>query len=99
MNPYEAAIEVLEKHGWIQGTSHTVWGYCLSGALGVVAGIRVGEVTYTGCARYDNWSTYCKFFRAQLRIQSIPFWNDRPARTKEEVLEALRVVAKAWANK
>lgn len=103
MNPYEETIEVLEKYGWIQGQAgSTHMGFCLSGALTFTCNkrYRVQPLDREVLIRREHeLLTWRHFFIDTSGIGCIPNWNDTPGRTKEEVLEELRIVAKAWANK
>lgn len=101
MNSFEEAIEVIEKYGWRQGSvGSTTQGFCLSGALGHVA---LQHQEQWGNNDVRTWTTHlCHwryFFSDTMKTASILNWNDTYNRKKSDVLEALRVVAKAWANK
>lgn len=103
MNPYEETIEVLEKYGWIrEQAGNTRIGFCVSGALIYVAHQQycMQPGTAEGIVhRERDLLAWRHFFCNTTGIYSVADWNDRDGRTKEEVLEELRIVAKAWANK
>lgn len=94
MNPFEQTIEILEKRGWTKGRMVSPTGrLCLQAAI---------VTAVDGCIR-STWSKEAcealRFFCGTAGIASIPTWNDQCGRTFEEVIEELRIVAKAWANK
>lgn len=99
MNPYEEAIDVLEKHGWVQGQVHSIFdgGYCTWGALYVVSGGEIHNENHTS-SYLPKLSKLIRFFTDVTNIENIANWNDHEDRKKEEVLEELRIVGKAWAN-
>jgi hypothetical protein len=87
--------ELLKKKGWCQGRSaldvdgnlvnprsKKAVKFCIIGA--VEACIRVG---------IDSWEDYDGAFdkvRRVLRVWSLAEWNDKPGRTKEEVIKVLK---------
>lgn len=94
MNPFEQAIEILEKRGWTKGRMVSSDGrLCLQAAI---------VIAVDGYIR-STWSKKaCEaliFFCDTTGIPTIPAWNDRYGLTFEEVIDELRIVAKAWANK
>lgn len=94
MNPFEQTIELLEKWGWTKGQMQSVTGrLCLQAAI--VKAVD-GHLT-------RPWSKEAQkaldFFCDTTGIIHIPIWNDTYGRTLEQVIDELRIVAKAWANK
>lgn len=89
-------IELLEEHGWIQGTMHTSDGYCSLGAVRQGALLALGEddvehtvESFRG-ALEDLRMRVDKVVRDVIKekydYSSIVFWNDNIHRTREEVL-------------
>ncbi len=97
MNVYEAAAGLIERCGWRQGAfGSPAVGFCLLGALVEVSGERLG-------ANKSRWAFHTiRRWADDLEIwdpgrsgfNSIVRWNDRPARSIDEVLERLRYAAK-----
>ena len=79
----EAAADLIEREGWCQGAlTSPEGGYCVEGAL-MQAPLWYASVTYEAAQR-DLTLTLG---------QLIPRWNDTPGRTKQKVLEMLRLEA------
>lgn len=77
------AADVLRRDGWCQGESRDPQGrHCALGAL-----MEAGSVTAVmrGGVRLKR--------SLGLEDTSVAFWNDRPERTKEQVIEALERAA------
>lgn len=82
------AAELIEQHGWVQGSAGEGHGhgFCVDHAL-VSA---VGELAPT-CLWSADHPSYRRLYRAVGMGPSI--WNDQPGRTKRDVLAKLRAVA------
>jgi hypothetical protein len=83
------AADYIEKHGWVQGAAfddylHRTPAACAYGALSQVAADGQGRVLYA--AQRD--------LEVFVGTRWIGEWNDDPARTKQEVLDAFRAAAK-----
>jgi hypothetical protein len=70
------ARRLIEEEGWTQGAFHNSRGYCLVGAVEEATGYSDfgGEVVW------------------ELDLQlgdNVLYWNDKPGRTKEEVVSLL----------
>lgn len=98
----EDAADLLEKDGWIQGDYHghsdhelsahqDPTGHCAIGALSSAMNIA-------GLGRYhqDRYPVFHAAMNAMHRmtVEPVAWWNDRPDRTKQEVLDILRKAAK-----
>jgi hypothetical protein len=90
------AADYIERHGWCQGTSVIDDAVCAGRALMIAAGYdastseRAGHrlMRFVGSTDGEvpgRWTT------------TVPDWNDKEGRTKEEVVEALRSAAFAAA--
>ena len=76
------AKEKIEKHGWIQNSyGSDEIGFCSSGAIQSFVGLPRNQ-----CARLCHPAMIA--VRNAVGEYCIPEWNDRPGRTKEEVLAA-----------
>lgn len=77
-----AAADYIESHGWIQGMWNTTDGaVCMVGALAqAVSGRAPRKAATTELRRELCLGEYTTLIS----------WNDRPGRTKDEVLAALR---------
>lgn len=76
---------VIEQYGWIQNSMGNVSvGFCLLGALNQAA-IEEGYDTLTR----DHAANILSFAAGAHGLMSIPVWNDRPERTKQDVLNLL----------
>lgn len=90
----ETAADVIEKRGWTQGVYVDANGVCMLGAI---------STAVTGDPRL-YWRDIANFFPGQTPVVKAlsaylegewpPQFNDRPGRTKQEVLDALRGAAK-----
>lgn len=78
----DAAADLLESDGWIQGEEQTEHGRCVVGAL--VGSVGEEASLRTFCAAHDLLA---------VRVGPVPLWNDEPERTADEVIETLRKVA------
>jgi hypothetical protein len=82
------AADLLERSVWLQGRAGGVGEFCAESVLWSAAGGRdiTGEQNALRLAAY----------RALAGLTTYPpfIWNDRPGRTKQEVLDAFRKAAK-----
>lgn len=103
-----AAADLLEPEGrWTQGAyarkadgtelqtplAKSATCYCMFGAMAVACRTNPEN---GGNAKYSKAVTAVL---DSLRISSIDFWNDRPARTQAEVVHALREAARTALSK
>jgi hypothetical protein len=78
------AADLLEREGWVQGHLQNQDGYCMEGALA-----RVCPQTHTYGLFWDAMAVL------SLHLYSVvDQWNDAPGRTKQQVLDELRFIAK-----
>lgn len=105
MNPFEEAIDLIERHGWKQMMfGNEKVGYCPAGALNAVMSKRRGtsererELFTQEVMVNPSVREWAEFLCQATGLDSVVRWNDRPGRTKEEVLEKLRIASKEWAN-
>lgn len=90
------AADLLEKHGWVQGT----WGRdggprCMLGACRVAAGVNEANCGGDAEIRYGLAEIAALFSVEKATngtVHSPVLWNDDPDRTAEEVIAALRAV-------
>ncbi len=92
----ESAADLLERAGWIQDEDHIQgMGYCMVGALR-----QCLTEHYTRCEdQYPApiWENVIGEVRAHMGTGTpaqIAAWNDEYGRTKQEVLDKLRSIAK-----
>lgn len=91
-----AAADVLERDGWIRGSLHKLascgGGHCALGAIHVATGVvdDWGEEAQTA---YQRAADAERLLTRHLNIGPLPAWNDRPGRTADEVIAALRDAA------
>lgn len=81
------AAAVIERQGWCQNSIGTLDGrVCLEGAINVAAGMTPGNLIV---------GVPALALRRVVRAlgESAFMWNDRPERTKDEVVSKLRAVA------
>ena len=76
--------DYIERNGWCQNRYNDGHKVCILGALEKISGNPIG---FNG--EVDHLSRFLN-----LCGNSVHEWNDRPERTKEEVLSALRNCAK-----
>ena len=86
------AADIIEEKGWIQGDFETEDGVCVNRAITLV--------TWSDRGRPMDIELSDQVRRALREyLSSAPLslykWNDKPGRTKEEVLAALRGAAEA----
>ena len=78
-----AAADLLQAEGWVQGSMRRYGGRCV-----------VGAISDAGCPRATAQQLNRAYNRAlALAGTNLPFWNDAPGRTKEEVINLLRRAA------
>lgn len=86
----EGAIEVLDEHGWQQGDyGDEENGFCVLGAM---------ARSYVGANYVPMYGEPLRYLVGALDVVQpwqVADWNDKPGRTKEEVIEALTLAAKA----
>lgn len=88
MNPFEEAIDLLEKYGWRQGgDGNRRVGFCVRGAL-----LEVCKPAG------DNYVEAYHCFKGVVKSKSATSWNDTSSRTEDQVIEALRQASKDWAR-
>lgn len=81
----EAGAEYIVEKGWNQGKAYAEGlgtAACVVGAMDVVAGCQ--------------WQAAYEYLLGHLGGMSVTAWNDRPDRTKEEVIETMREAAQRW---
>ncbi|QTF81819.1 hypothetical protein SEA_GUEY18_34 [Gordonia phage Guey18] len=89
---FDAAADILEKDGWSQGKLHQPDGsHCALGALAVASETKVCDETIT---LNERWPRLYSKLAHYLDSWDIPDWNDYPERTAQEVIDALRGLAK-----
>lgn len=90
----EGAVEVIETHGWTQGTAGNVnEGFCLSGAM--VHGIRSkGE----SAARLIPTALLGPIMPPRYR-HSISLYNDGYLKNRQEAVDILMTGAKYWRDR
>ena len=81
------AADYIERHGWCQGTSRIGDRVCVAWALAIAAHQDFKFAEQAGH----------RLMRSVGGGRTVPRWNDRIGRTKEEVVEALRAAAFAAA--
>ena len=80
------AADLLEKYGWCQGSYHNrQHQFCMVGAVWAAAKT---EVLNTAVKEASN-------HLIEITGPDITGWNDRPERTREEIIAALRKAADA----
>ena len=82
------AADLIETDGWIQDAEHTDLGYCMIGALRRASGFHIHM------DGFSHFSSACEAIMNRMRINDIATWNDHDGRTKQEVLDNMRLVAK-----
>lgn len=80
------AADYIERHGWCQYIVEDNQGrVCIGGAISAAASNSDQDDLYVyALVRLDKYLHSYKL---------VPFWNDTPGRTKEEVIAALRAAA------
>lgn len=99
----EQAADLVETVGWTQGsylrTDHgdgTAVGYCTMGACRQV--LRIPEDDIVMGFRTPAYVAAIHALIKQVNDPNIIGWNDTPDRTRDEVIEALRLAAKDLRN-
>ncbi len=84
---YDDAALIIEQDGWTQGTARDEQGcVCMYGAI---------QLAYQNG---PHWVTVRHFLAIHLGVGGVPGlidWNDKPGRTKAEVIQALRDAAES----
>ena len=79
------AAELIEERGWCQHSYHGSGGtLCAEGAI-------FEAISEFGLPRYSHHVS--TWIDRPFAPKSLPFWNDRPERTREEVVAKLRELA------
>lgn len=89
----EKAIDAINTYGWTQGDyGSTECGFCYLGAIEHALGVEDKE---WGELTDDEKSLYSWFTDKTFGIvgSNAAYWNDRPERTKEEVIDLISKVA------
>lgn len=82
------AADLLEEHGWCQGMARSANGkHCISGGLFEVTHSSLSDLSRGCCRMYEEALQLVQMTISRINI---PEWNDRPGRTKEEAVDALR---------
>lgn len=100
----DRAADVLEQNEWIQGRfARDIDGDVVdSGSRKAVKFCVLGAIFHvSGHGRYASKSVHARFHALADQLEShlkhpVISWNDDPARTKEEVVAALRGAAAAF---
>jgi hypothetical protein len=87
------AADIIEQNSWTRGAAFLDLGggamaYCVEGAMHAAIERRFG---------YWNAGAFCQAaerIRKTLDGASIPYWNDKLAKNKQQVLDTLREAAK-----
>jgi len=91
---FRRAVEVLEAHGWTQGTYRSSSGcLCATGALAAALGGQIvepdddeQETLFADREHERLWSDACLAAGEAVGVgRHIVDWNDRPGRTADEV--------------
>ena len=79
---YSAAIDLIEKYGWIQGRygEHGL-GFCITGAIREQFPVAGTDVRFIDM---------CDFLHYRIIGDIAPAWNDREERTKEDIICVLQ---------
>jgi hypothetical protein len=99
----EDAAAIIDRVGWVKGALDReehgeVVGYCAVGAIGMATtGQSRSNNVLAGCAQLVL-SSWLREHELLGKVQALPLWNDERTRTKEEVIEAMTLVAKALRN-
>lgn len=89
------AADLIERDGWCQKHFRGENGeHCLTDALMRAAGCFPGDSFGTKAVSYGK--AYDVLTR-RVRRKNLVFWNDKPGRTKDEVVVALRAAAERAA--
>jgi hypothetical protein len=83
-----AAADLIEEYGWVQGKyGDEEIGFCAMGAVYMYVA-AAGNAT-------DDGSVAVNRLAVSLGYNSVAYWNDNIAQSKEEVITALRKAARA----
>ncbi|MFE7797024.1 hypothetical protein [Nocardia sp. NPDC057440] len=90
MQIIEEAIKRLNTHGWIQGSyGSRREGYCMLGALSDSSAIAV--LSDLGDAPFQAGRAVRAVLERNYNYHKLESFNDTPGRTKEEVVNVLRL--------
>lgn len=109
----ERAADLIDVHGWHQGTYNREGRLCALGAVREAVGAtdRKGNVIVSNVAllpfvRSDRIALRISGHLSEMGVRdpatkcapTVPLWNDAPERTQGEVTDVLRTVAKELRN-
>jgi hypothetical protein len=84
------AAALIERKGWAQVKFKREDSYCVLGAL-MHLGIECGDAN--GLDRYNAAGNHLASYLGLSARFAVMIWNDRPGRTKDEVVSAMRAAA------
>jgi hypothetical protein len=82
----EAAADLLETKGWIQGRSKNENGYCAMGAISEASGHNYHRILAT-LPVIEMWAA------------ALVHWNDQETRTADQVIDLMKHAAKDLRNR
>jgi len=85
----DSAADYIERHGWTQGVLKSAAGkVCAGGAIVCLSSrdIKIAALSALASQLGDH---------ARSPLIAVPYWNDAPDRTEQQVLDALRAAAKS----
>ncbi len=82
----DRAAHIIDQRGWIQHDSESAQGICLTHALLLAINASTLRLNIV-------YAPLCTTLRLPQGGVGLMVWNDAPERTKQEVLEALRVTS------
>ena len=89
----DAAAELIEQDGWMQGGYHRDGKHCVLGAIaGVIDGVDHTDTSLIEQLLWRERDAH-RALSETLGTSEIADWNDDPKRTKAEVVAALRNTA------
>lgn len=97
----EAAAEILETEGWVKGNFYrdpALWGRSNSGYCAVGSIRQAVGVLYSNDVKLDEQAEGAVMALRNHIQDDVPVWNDQPNRTKFEVIDTLKTVAKDIRN-
>lgn len=103
----DTAADLLEQRGWAQvqwNNASENKPMCIEGAIAAALGMTDVEIGTAGDTEVYDQLTSCPAYKAVRKYVDndgayLFTWNDRPRRTKEEVIETLRTVAELERTK
>lgn len=91
------AADILEADGWCQGVARDQAGrHCALGAIGTAAHKDGANLLTREAFELQDAAT--DMLQAHLEVDWVHEWNDKPGRTKDEVVQALRAAAEWRAD-